>query len=153
MVNIMKTTQVNDEKDVKTPATTVEKKTRQPRKPRANASATKTDKEKAPVKPRQPRASTPEKEANAKDVLDKSFSKAQKGLLDNIAKAVAAAPRGEKLTTVHIMAIKHSEELKRVSARAFCQATNLPKAYGIEFIRVSQLSDRLQQCGLELNRL
>ena len=146
----MKTTQVNDEKDVKTPATPVEKKTRQPRKPRANASATKTDKEKAPAKPR---ASTPEKEANAKDVLDKSFSKAQKGLLDNIAKAVAAAPRGEKLTTVHIMAIKHSEELKRVSARAFCQATNLPKAYGIEFIRVSQLSDRLQQCGLELNRL
>lgn len=146
----MKTTQVNDEKDVKTPATPVEKKTRQPR---ANASATKTDKEKAPVKPRQPRASTPEKEANAKDVLDKSFSKAQKGLLDNIAKAVAAAPRGEKLTTVHIMAIKHSEDLKRVSARAFCQATNLPKAYGIEFIRVSQLSDRLQQCGLELNRL
>ena len=153
MVNIMKTTQVNDEKDVKTPATPVEKKTRQPRKPRANASATKTDKEKAPAKPRQPRASTPAKEANAKDVLDKSFSKAQKGLLDNIAKAVAAAPRGEKLATVHIMAIKHSEELKRVSARAFCQATNLPKAYGIEFIRVSQLSDRLQQCGLELNRL
>ena len=149
----MKTTQVNDEKDVKTPATPVEKKTRQPRKPRANASATKTDKEKAPAKPRQPRASTPAKEANAKDVLDKSFSKAQKGLLDNIAKAVAAAPRGEKLATVHIMAIKHSEELKRVSARAFCQATNLPKAYGIEFIRVSQLSDRLQQCGLELNRL
>lgn len=129
MVNIMKTTQVNDEKDVKTPATPVEKKTRQPR------------------------ANTSEKEANAKDVLDKSFSKAQKGLLDNIAKAVAAAPRGEKLATVHIMAIKHSEELKRVSARAFCQATNLPKAYGIEFIRVSQLSDRLQQCGLELNRL
>ena len=152
----MKTTQVNDEKDVKTPATPVEKKTGQPRKPRANASATKTDKEKAPAKPRtprQPRANAPEKEANAKDVLDKSFSKAQKGLLDNIAKAVAAAPRGEKLTTVHIMAIKHSEELKRVSARAFCQATNLPKAYGIEFIRVSQLSDRLQQCGLELNRL
>lgn len=146
----MKTTQVNDEKDVKTPANPVEKKTR---KPRANASANKTDKEKAPAKPRQPRASTTEKEANAKDVLDKSFSKAQKGLLDNIAKAVAAAPRGEKLTTVHIMAIKHSEELKRVSARAFCQATNLPKAYGIEFIRVSQLSDRLQQCGLELNRL
>ena len=146
----MKTTQVNDEKDVKTPATPVEKKVRQPR---ANASATKTDKEKAPAKPRQPRANTSEKEANAKDVLDKSFSKAQKGLLDNIAKAVAAAPRGEKLTTVHIMAIKHSEELKRVSARAFCQATNLPKAYGIEFIRVSQLSDRLQQCGLELNRL
>lgn len=146
----MKTTQVNDEKDVKTPATPVEKKTRSPR---ANASATKTDKEKAPAKPRQPRANTSEKEANAKDVLDKTFSNAQKGLLDNIAKAVAAAPRGEKLTTVHIMAIKHSEELKRVSARAFCQATNLPKAYGIEFIRVSQLSDRLQQCGLELNRL
>ena len=49
----MKTTQVNDEKDVKTPAAPVEKKARQPR------------------------ASTPEKEANAKDVLDKSFSNAK----------------------------------------------------------------------------
>lgn len=146
----MKTTQVNDEKDVKTSATPVEKKTR---KSRVNASANKTDKEKSPAKPRQQRASTTEKESNAKDVLDKSISKAQKDLMDNIAKAVADAPRCKKLSTFHIMAIKHSEELKRISARAFCQATNLPKAYGIEFIRVSQLSDRLQQCGLELNRL
>lgn len=86
-------------------------------------------------------------------VSTKVLSKAQKTLLDNIAKAVATAPHGEKLTTVHVLSIKHADELDKVSARAFCQATGLPKAYGIEFTRVSQLRDRLEGAGLDVSQL
>lgn len=83
----------------------------------------------------------------------KSISKQQRDLLTAITKEVNKAPRGSKLSTLHILTIKHSEEIKDISAKQFCEITKLPKAYGIEFIRIGGISDRLQSCGLDIQKL
>lgn len=83
----------------------------------------------------------------------KGVTKEQREILKAITQAVHKAPRGGKLSMLHILTIKHNEEIGDITAKAFCAATKLPKAYGIEFIRLSNITDRLKSCGLDTNKL
>lgn len=83
----------------------------------------------------------------------KGVTKEQREVLKAITQAVHKAPRGGKLSMLHILTIKHNEEIGDITAKAFCAATKLPKAYGIEFIRLSNITDRLKSCGLDTNKL
>ena len=79
----------------------------------------------------------------------KTATKEQKEILHRMASAVKKADRGEKISTLHMMTIKHSTELSNVTAKEFGVITKLPKAYGIEFVRIHNISDRLIQAGVD----
>lgn len=83
----------------------------------------------------------------------KGVTKQQRDLLNAITKKVHKATRGSKLSTLHILTIKHSDEFDGISAKQFCTITNLPKAYGIEFIRIGSISNKLKECGLDVTKL
>lgn len=96
---------------------------------------------------------TVEKQTTRKPREVKGVTKHQRDLLNAITKEVHKAPRGSKLSTLHILTIKHSEDFSDISAKQFCTITKLPKAYGIEFIRLGSISNHLKECGLDITKL
>lgn len=96
---------------------------------------------------------TVEKQTTRKPREVKGVTKHQRDLLNAITKEVHKAPRGSKLSTLHILTIKHSEDFNDISAKLFCTITKLPKAYGIEFIRLGSISNHLKECGLDITKL
>lgn len=96
---------------------------------------------------------TVEKQTTRKPREVKGVTKHQRDLLNAITKEVHKAPRGSKLSTLHILTIKHSEDFGDISAKQFCTITKLPKAYGIEFIRLGSISNHLKECGLDITKL
>lgn len=96
---------------------------------------------------------TVEKQTTRKPREVKGVTKHQRDLLNAITKEVHKAPRGSKLSTLHILTIKHSEDFNDISAKQFCTITKLPKAYGIEFIRLGSISNHLKECGLDITKL
>lgn len=94
-----------------------------------------------------------EKQTTRKPREVKGVTKHQRDLLNAITKEVHKAPRGSKLSTLHILTIKHSEDFGDISAKQFCTITKLPKAYGIEFIRLGSISNHLKECGLDITKL
>lgn len=132
---------------------------------KANAKAdtpVKTVRAKAPVKAKnattkaestEQKTDTVEKQTTRKPREVKGVTKHQRDLLNAITKEVHKAPRGSKLSTLHILTIKHSEDFGDISAKQFCTITKLPKAYGIEFIRLGSISNHLKECGLDITKL
>lgn len=138
---------------------------------KANAKAdtpAKTTRTKAPVKAKtttatktapakaestEQKTDTVEKQTTRKPREVKGVTKHQRDLLNAITKEVHKAPRGSKLSTLHILTIKHSEDFGDISAKQFCTITKLPKAYGIEFIRLGSISNHLKECGLDITKL
>lgn len=139
--------------------------TAQRKKASANTKAdtpVKTVRAKAPVKAKnattkaestEQKTDTVEKQTTRKPREVKGVTKHQRDLLNAITKEVHKAPRGSKLSTLHILTIKHSEDFNDISAKQFCTITKLPKAYGIEFIRLGSISNHLKECGLDITKL
>lgn len=118
---------------------------------KAKTTASKTARTKA--ESTEQKTDTVEKQTTRKPREVKGVTKHQRDLLNAITKEVHKAPRGSKLSTLHILTIKHSEDFGDISAKQFCTITKLPKAYGIEFIRLGSISNHLKECGLDITKL
>lgn len=81
------------------------------------------------------------------------MTKQQKDILKQMTTAVHKAPRGSKLSTLHLLTIKHSDNVKDISAKEFCTFTKLQKAYGVEFVRIIAITDRLKSAQLNVDLL
>ncbi|WP_422641330.1 HTH-like domain-containing protein [Vibrio tarriae] len=49
--------------------------------------------------------------------------------------------------------IKYADELKDITSKEFCEELGLRPSYGTEFSKMRNLTNRLKQAGLNVNKI
>ncbi|MGL1339918.1 HTH-like domain-containing protein [Vibrio parahaemolyticus] len=76
-----------------------------------------------------------------------------KMIREEIKKALASAPRNGFMAELHLQSIKFADELQDITAKEFCEAVGLKPSYGTEFSKMRNLTSRLKQAGLDVNKI
>lgn len=76
-----------------------------------------------------------------------------KMIRDEIKKALASAPRNGFMAELHLQSIKYADELQNITAKEFCEEVGLKPSYGTEFSKMRNLTSRLKQAGLDVDRI
>ncbi len=71
----------------------------------------------------------------------------------SIKTALDHAPRNAYVAELHVQVIKHSGALREVSGKEFCAALGIGDSFGTEFMKMRKIAPRLQEAGLDVNRL
>lgn len=62
-------------------------------------------------------------------------------LADELRKAVDAAPKGERVVTIHLFAIRHAARLSGVSAHELAERAGIGKSFGTELRKGIRLAE------------
>jgi hypothetical protein len=73
--------------------------------------------------------------------------------IKRIKESIDTAPRNAYVAELHLQIIKHSEILKTVSGKDFCEELKIPPAYSTEFSKMLKIVSRLKNAGLDLNKI
>ena len=76
-----------------------------------------------------------------------------KMIREKIKKALALAPRNGFMAELHLQSIKYADELQDITAKEFCEEIGLRPSYGTEFSKMRNLTSRLKQAGLDVNKI
>lgn len=77
----------------------------------------------------------------------------EQAIFDSIKQALNDAPRNQYTVEVHLQMIKYADELKRITAKEFCEGVGLKNSYGTEFSKMRNLTARLKAAGLNTAQL
>lgn len=67
--------------------------------------------------------------------------------------ALSDAPRNQYMSELHLQMIKYADELKDITSKEFCEEVRLKASYGTEFSKMRNLTARLKQAGLDVEKL
>ena len=67
--------------------------------------------------------------------------------------AIESSPRNSYIAELHLQVIKHSEQLKGVTGREFCEALEIGPAFGTEFSKMRKIAPRLIAAGLDPSKI
>lgn len=70
-------------------------------------------------------------------------------IFEQVKRAVAEAPRNQKMAEMHLQMIKYADELKNITAKEFCEGAGLGQSFGTEFSKMRNLTQRLKVAGLQ----
>ena len=70
-----------------------------------------------------------------------------------IKKALQEAPRNQYTAELHLQMIKYADELKNITAKEFCEGVGLRSSFGTEFSKMRNLTSRLKQAGLDVDKI
>lgn len=76
-----------------------------------------------------------------------------KMIKEEIKKALASAPRNGFMAELHLQSIKYADELQDITAKEFCEEVGLKPSYGTEFSKMRNLTSRLKQAGLDVDKI
>lgn len=76
-----------------------------------------------------------------------------KMISEEIKKALASAPRNGFMAELHLQSIKYADELQNITAKEFCEEVGLRPSYGTEFSKMRNLTSRLKQAGLDVDKI
>ncbi|KAB1175327.1 HTH-like domain-containing protein [Photobacterium damselae] len=76
-----------------------------------------------------------------------------KMIKEEIKKALASAPRNGFMVELHLQSIKYADELQNITAKEFCEEVGLKPSYGTEFSKMRNLTSRLKQAGLNVDKI
>ncbi|RBM49289.1 transcription factor [Vibrio tarriae] len=62
-------------------------------------------------------------------------------------------PRNQYTIELHLQMIKYADELKDITSKEFCEELGLRPSYGTEFSKMRNLTNRLKQAGLNVNKI
>ncbi|BDA19422.1 hypothetical protein KAM345_033360 [Aeromonas caviae] len=66
-----------------------------------------------------------------------------------IKSALSSTPRNQYTVEMHLQMLKYADELKHVTAKAFCEGVGLKESLGTEFSKMRNLTARLKAAGLD----
>lgn len=67
--------------------------------------------------------------------------------------ALDEAPRNQYMVELHLQMIKYADDLTDITAKEFCEEVGLRPSYGTEFSKMRNLTSRLKQAGLEVEKI
>ncbi len=70
-----------------------------------------------------------------------------------IKQKIENAPRNQYTTELHLQMIKYADELKDITSKEFCEELGLRPSYGTEFSKMRNLTSRLKQAGLNVDKI
>ncbi|HCH1623304.1 TPA: transcription factor [Vibrio parahaemolyticus] len=74
-------------------------------------------------------------------------------IIEQIKQALDAAPRNQYMAELHLQMIKYADELQDITAKEFCEEVGLRPSYGTEFSKMRNLTSRLKQAGLDVDKI
>lgn len=74
-------------------------------------------------------------------------------IIEQIKQALDAAPRNQYMAELHLQMIKYADELQDITAKEFCEEVGLKPSYGTEFSKMRNLTSRLKQAGLDVDKI
>jgi hypothetical protein len=74
-------------------------------------------------------------------------------IFTNIKNVLAQAPRNQYTAELHLQMIKYADNLKNITAKAFCEGVGLKSSFGTEFSKMRNLTQRLKAAGLKTEQL
>jgi len=74
-------------------------------------------------------------------------------IYQRIRDALSAAPRNQYTVELHLQMLKYADDLKHVTAKAFCEGVGLRESLGTEFSKMRNLTKRLKSAGLNVTLL
>lgn len=74
-------------------------------------------------------------------------------IIEQIKQALGAAPRNQYMAELHLQMIKYADELQDITAKEFCEEVGLKPSYGTEFSKMRNLTSRLKQAGLDVDKI
>lgn len=74
-------------------------------------------------------------------------------IYQRIRDALSAAPRNQYTVELHLQMLKYADDLKHVTAKAFCEGVGLRESLGTEFSKMRNLTLRLKSAGLNVTLL
>ena len=77
----------------------------------------------------------------------------EQAIFDSIKQALSEAPRNQFTVEMHLQMIKYADDLKSITAKAFCQGVGLKDSFGTEFSKMRNLTQRLKAAGLNTDLL
>ena len=77
----------------------------------------------------------------------------EQAIFDNIKQALNNAPRNQYTAEMHLQMIKYADELKSITAKEFCEGVALKSSFGTEFSKMRNLTSRLKQAGLDVDKI
>ncbi len=73
--------------------------------------------------------------------------------IENIKKAIHQAPRNNYTVELHVQMIKYADLFEDLTGREFCEILGLSPPWAIEFNKMRKISTRLQNAGLDLDKI
>lgn len=67
--------------------------------------------------------------------------------------AIEGSPRNSYIAELHLQVIKHSDVLKNITGREFCEALEIGPAFGTEFSKMKKIAPRLIAAGLDPSKI
>lgn len=77
----------------------------------------------------------------------------EQAIFNEIKQALNNAPRNQYTVEMHLQMIKYADELKNITAKAFCEGVGLKASFGTEFSKMRNLTRRLKTAGLDTQLL
>jgi hypothetical protein len=74
-------------------------------------------------------------------------------VFEKIKAAIDGAPRNAYVAELHLQVIKYSDALKETTGKEFCEALRIGNAFGTEFAKMRKIAARLQQAGLDVDKI
>ncbi|MBM7038073.1 HTH-like domain-containing protein [Vibrio ulleungensis] len=74
-------------------------------------------------------------------------------IIEQIKQALDEAPRNQYMAELHLQMIKYADELQDITAKEFCEEVGLKPSYGTEFSKMRNLTSRLKQAGLDVDKI
>ena len=74
-------------------------------------------------------------------------------IFTKIKEAKATASRNQATAEMHLQMIKYADQLDNITAKEFCEGTDLGSSYGTEFSKMRNITTRLKAAGLDTNKI
>lgn len=74
-------------------------------------------------------------------------------IYERIKLALRDAPRNRYTAELHLQMIKYADDLKKITAKEFCEELGIATSYVAEFSKMRNLTERLKAAGLNTNML
>ena len=74
-------------------------------------------------------------------------------MYERIKLVLTDAPRNQYTAEMHLQLIKYADELKRITAKEFCEGVGLRQSFGSEFSKMRNPTQRLKAAGLNADLL
>lgn len=74
-------------------------------------------------------------------------------IFSKIKAAIANAPRNQATAEMHLQMIKYADQLEHITAKEFCEGTDLKASFGTEFSKMRNIAVRLKAAGLNVEKI
>lgn len=74
-------------------------------------------------------------------------------IFTKIKDAISTASRNQTTAEMHLQMIKYADQLENITAKEFCEGTDLSASYGTEFSKMRNISSRLKSAGLDTSKI